>query len=81
LNVTHPISDDDGGKEATMILVLGVKLASAVLLIVYFGLSRLLHEYVCTMLLAVILSLIVILKVAEKARRIRRYPHKDWKDF
>jgi len=79
--MTQQISDDNVNKEATITLVLGVKLASAVLLIVYFGLSRLLHEYVCTMLLAVILSLIVIFKVSEKASRIRQCPGKDWKDF
>jgi|GEM_PF-3214472 len=79
--MTQQISDNDTGKEATITIVLGVKLASAVLLVVYFGLSRLLHEYVCTMLIAVVLSLLIIIKFAEKARRIQNYQTKERKNF
>jgi len=79
--MTQQLSDNNAEREATITIVLGVKLASAVLLVVYFGLSRLLHEYVCTMLIAVVLSLLIIIKVSEKARRIRNCQTNKRKDF
>ncbi|MBS1993332.1 MAG: hypothetical protein JSS83_22605 [Cyanobacteria bacterium SZAS LIN-3] len=79
--MSQQISDSQSDREAIITLIVGVKLASAVLLIVYFGLSRLLHEYVVTMVLGVLLSLTVLAAVCEKARRLRLYARKNFEDF
>lgn len=64
-------------EEAASHFALGIALASLVLVAVYFGISRLVHEYFLTFILASLLSFHLILVFHRRASRIRLRTSRD----